>query len=292
MPSKKGRFRERGQAARRDLESSPTPHSSQTTSISDLPLCRRPQGAPTPASSSPQVRDRCRLGAVPRAPVASASASSTRRGARATASSRAGDARPAFWHPIARTPASRALPRRRASFWRHPCEMRRRVAATRGSARSPRARSLPARQAALLSRRRGDESGRRRRSRRVAGGAPLGGAPSRRRADVTGAAAAHDGAQWPPPPSPARPVDQGSGLSAVPSLNRHTRGHARATLTAACAGSGGQSKMCLGQSDGPKYLRKHILLSSRTHGPRIAAPPRPCWQSLIARARSHHPRSH
>ena len=114
-------------------------------------------------------------------------------------------------------------PRRRASFWRHPCEMRRRVAAaTRGSARSPRARSLPARQAALLSRRRGDESGRRRRSRRVAGGAPLGGAPSRRRADVTGAAAAHDGAQWPPPPSPARPVDQGSGLSAVPSLNRHT----------------------------------------------------------------------
>ena len=93
----------RGQAARRDLESSPTPHSSQLTSISDLPLCRRPQGAPTPASSSPQVRDRCQLGAVPRAPVASASASaSTRRGARATASSRAGDARPAFWHPIAR----------------------------------------------------------------------------------------------------------------------------------------------------------------------------------------------
>ena len=216
------RWRERGQAARRDLESSPTPHSSQLTSISDLPLCRRPQGAPTPASSSPQVRDRCQLGAVPRAPVASASASSTRRGARATASSRAGDARPAFWHPIARTPASRALPRRRASFWRHPCEMRRRVAAaTRGSARSPRARSRPARLSALLARRRGDASGRRRRSRRVAGGAPLGGAPSRRRADVTGAAAAHD-AQWPPPPSPARPVDQGSGLSAVPSLNRHT----------------------------------------------------------------------
>ena len=143
---------ERGQAARRDLESSPTPHSSQLTSISDLPLCRRPQGAPTPASSSPQVRDRCQLGAVPRAPVASASASSTRRGARATASSRAGDARPAFWHPIARTPASRALPRRRASFWRHPCEMRRRVAAPHADhlGHLERARCLRARQRSSL----------------------------------------------------------------------------------------------------------------------------------------------
>ena len=54
----------------RPFQRSPPPHSSQTTSLSDLPLCRRPQGAPTLASSSPQVRDRCRLGAVPRATVA------------------------------------------------------------------------------------------------------------------------------------------------------------------------------------------------------------------------------
>ena len=173
---------------------------------------------------------------MPRAPVASASASSTRRGARATASSRAGDARPAFWHPIARTPASRALPRRRASFWRHPCEMRRRVAAaTRGSARSPRARSLPARQAALLSRRRGDESGRRRRSRRVAGGAPLGGAPSRRRADVTGAAC---GARRCPMAAPAVPGSAcGSGqrsLSCAVSEQTHLRTRARDAHSCVC----------------------------------------------------------
>ena len=32
-----------------------------------------------------------------------------------------------------------------------------------------------------------------------------------------------------------------------------------------------------------KYLRKHILLSSRTHGPRIAAPPRPCWRDVVGK---------
>ena len=78
----------------------------------------------------------------------------------------------------------------------------------------------------------------------------------------------------------------GSGqrsLSCAVSEQTHLRTRARDAHSCVCRDSGGQSKMCLGQSDGPKYLRKHILLSSRTHGPRIAAPPRPCWRDVVGK---------
>jgi len=75
------------------------------------------------------------------------------------------------------------------------------------------------------------------------------------------------GARRCPMAAPAVPGSAcGSGqrsLSCAVSEQTHLRTRARDARTAACADSV-VSLMCLGQSDVPKYLRKHILLSSRT----------------------------